>query len=561
MMFLTAKILLCLFLAALIGVIAGWLLRRISAVEREAQLTGEIEVRNDRVSSLEEQLSERDTKVMSLGTDLERWQSKVPELESTIAERDDQVMGLTMDIDSWKQKVPQLERQLGNVETECEQLSSDLAEKSQNLVERDNEVGRLTGEVTALRKQLADVNERSAKETADFNAELTSQRQQLDGVRAELATSVSSLQSEKDVAAAMTTKVSSLQDEMEALKLHSDAQTKDSREREQALNELRQSLKAQEAERLSLAEQVTTLSPVALRVTSQDQSITSLNQDLRTRDTTIKGLQDQLSELRSQAEELTQSTDSAASVVQAKISSNDKEWRARLRIADSGRQQAQADLYRRQEQIDRLQRQLKEAQAQAQASAQKALASTPAGASSGSTAQSLFGTTNAGSGLFAAGTVATTDERQWKSQLRIAESARRRAEADVQRQNERVNRLEARLRESTTPAAVSPATRKPETQPTAVPKVEADLTSTRFLTSAPKDQDDLQKIKGVGKVLKKTLNSLGIYQFRQVALFSLDDIAWVDDRLKFKGRIERDEWVSQAAILHREKYGSDPKAG
>ena len=55
-------------------------------------------------------------------------------------------------------------------------------------------------------------------------------------------------------------------------------------------------------------------------------------------------------------------------------------------------------------------------------------------------------------------------------------------------------------------------------------------------------------------MLQKTLNSLGIYQYRQVADFTEKDIAWVDDRLKFKGRIERDNWVSQAAKLHKAKY-------
>ncbi|MEM6665070.1 MAG: 50S ribosomal protein L21 [Pseudomonadota bacterium] len=61
--------------------------------------------------------------------------------------------------------------------------------------------------------------------------------------------------------------------------------------------------------------------------------------------------------------------------------------------------------------------------------------------------------------------------------------------------------------------------------------------------------DDLKKISGVGPVLEKKLNALGITQFAQVAAFTADDIARVDEVLNFKGRIEREDWVSQAKTL------------
>ncbi len=69
--------------------------------------------------------------------------------------------------------------------------------------------------------------------------------------------------------------------------------------------------------------------------------------------------------------------------------------------------------------------------------------------------------------------------------------------------------------------------------------------------------DDLKKISGVGPVLEKKLNALGITQYAQVAAFTADDIAKVDDALSFKGRIERDDWLGQAAKL---AAGEDPKA-
>ena len=61
--------------------------------------------------------------------------------------------------------------------------------------------------------------------------------------------------------------------------------------------------------------------------------------------------------------------------------------------------------------------------------------------------------------------------------------------------------------------------------------------------------DDLKLLKGVGPGLEKVLNELGFYHFDQVAAWRKKEIEWVDSRLKFKGRIERDEWVKQAKVL------------
>jgi len=69
------------------------------------------------------------------------------------------------------------------------------------------------------------------------------------------------------------------------------------------------------------------------------------------------------------------------------------------------------------------------------------------------------------------------------------------------------------------------------------------------LTSKPKDLDDLKRVKGIGAVIEKTLHSLGIYQFQQVADFTEENISWVDNHISFPGRIQREEWVSQAKKL------------
>ncbi|MDD9716158.1 endonuclease [Dinoroseobacter sp. PD6] len=62
--------------------------------------------------------------------------------------------------------------------------------------------------------------------------------------------------------------------------------------------------------------------------------------------------------------------------------------------------------------------------------------------------------------------------------------------------------------------------------------------------------DDLKKIKGVGPKLEEMLHSMGFYHFDQVASWSEQELAWVDENLEgFKGRASRDEWVAQAKLL------------
>ena len=63
------------------------------------------------------------------------------------------------------------------------------------------------------------------------------------------------------------------------------------------------------------------------------------------------------------------------------------------------------------------------------------------------------------------------------------------------------------------------------------------------------DADDLKKISGVGPVLEGKLNALGITKFDQIANFTAEDIAKVDEVLNFKGRIDREDWVSQSREL------------
>lgn len=70
----------------------------------------------------------------------------------------------------------------------------------------------------------------------------------------------------------------------------------------------------------------------------------------------------------------------------------------------------------------------------------------------------------------------------------------------------------------------------------------------------PEHTDDLKAIKGVGRVLNEKLNSFGIYTYRQVAGWDDSIISEFSNRLSFKDRVKRDDWVAQAKALHKSKY-------
>lgn len=116
----------------------------------------------------------------------------------------------------------------------------------------------------------------------------------------------------------------------------------------------------------------------------------------------------------------------------------------------------------------------------------------------------------------------------------------------------------------TSPASEKPApvADKPESEEQ--DKKDDESPSAPVSTSVPADEpkrpqglagardgkaDNLQRISGVGPKLEKTLNSLGFYHFDQIANWSAGEVTWVDEHLRFKGRIARDRWQDQASLL------------
>ena len=79
--------------------------------------------------------------------------------------------------------------------------------------------------------------------------------------------------------------------------------------------------------------------------------------------------------------------------------------------------------------------------------------------------------------------------------------------------------------------------------------------------AAPRGEgpDDLKLIKGVGPVLEEMLHRLGYFHFFQIAAWTPEEVAWVDENLEgFQGRVTREGWVEQARELAEE--GDTPHA-
>ncbi len=66
---------------------------------------------------------------------------------------------------------------------------------------------------------------------------------------------------------------------------------------------------------------------------------------------------------------------------------------------------------------------------------------------------------------------------------------------------------------------------------------------------AAEGSDDLKKLQGLGPAIEKKLNAAGVSTFAQIAAFSAEDIARVEEEAGLKGRFERDNWVEQAKEL------------
>jgi large subunit ribosomal protein L21 len=98
-------------------------------------------------------------------------------------------------------------------------------------------------------------------------------------------------------------------------------------------------------------------------------------------------------------------------------------------------------------------------------------------------------------------------------------------------------------------AAMAPASNKGAAPKVAVAAAAKPAAPKAAKVAVAAGGDDLKKLSGVGPALEKKLNEAGVTSFAQIAAWGADDIAAFDEKLNFKGRIEREGWVDQAKAL------------
>ncbi len=80
------------------------------------------------------------------------------------------------------------------------------------------------------------------------------------------------------------------------------------------------------------------------------------------------------------------------------------------------------------------------------------------------------------------------------------------------------------------------------------PVVES-LTDVPDVTPSTEAPDDLSLINGISPALKKKLEAEGVTSLKQVAEWTADRVAELDEKLKLRGRVGREEWMEQARDL------------
>jgi len=102
-----------------------------------------------------------------------------------------------------------------------------------------------------------------------------------------------------------------------------------------------------------------------------------------------------------------------------------------------------------------------------------------------------------------------------------------------------------RERQPAAQAAKPAATPEPALLPFAVAPVATEALAERKATAS----DDLLKIKGIGPKIAALLNALGITAYAQIAAWTPADIALIEDKIEFRGRVTREKWIEQARDL------------
>ncbi|MEQ6203400.1 50S ribosomal protein L21 [Sulfitobacter sp. HNIBRBA2951] len=99
-------------------------------------------------------------------------------------------------------------------------------------------------------------------------------------------------------------------------------------------------------------------------------------------------------------------------------------------------------------------------------------------------------------------------------------------------------------------AAPAPKAKKAKAAKAEAPAAEAaEKKAPAKAKKAAAGGDDLTNISGVGPVIVKKLHGEGVTTFAQIAAWTDADVEAIEEKLSFKGRVGREDWIAQAKEL------------
>ena len=168
--------------------------------------------------------------------------------------------------------------------------------------------------------------------------------------------------------------------------------------------------------------------------------------------------------------------------------------------------------------------------------------------------KAAIGTGIAGVTMVAAADASVVKKDDAAEKAEAAAKAEAKAKADAEKAEAKAKAEAEKAEAATAKAAAEAEEAKAEAAETtdAAPEVEGTKPA-NLLSEAQGEPDDLKKISGVGPKLEGLLHENGVFHFWQIAEWGPTEIAYMDDKLSFKGRIERDNWIEQAKTFAAEK--------
>ncbi len=505
--YLIEQILLCLLLAFILGLIIGWIWKRIKASGEISRLNGEIEHANkekaEAFSHYEATKQEFEThRLNSQSTidDLNLQVGKIKPLESEVTESKSQIASLTSKLGVMETDHKKLDQKY---KTEAESLSQKFA------AEKEAAVAAVKKDVEKHKKDLSTLAQQHQEQTASLKAQVT-----------KADSEISRIGKEK-------------QSELEQLKKQLEEQNKTVADQKAALSQALGNVKkaSEDIENLKKQNQKETASlksqfdasksELAKVSADRDSKLSALTNDLQTAKSEYKSRELQDRELREK--------DTAIERLQSQLraqASLDKEVadaKSNLDKAKSEAKQKDQDLVAAKNKVTILEQNLKSAQSSKE--------------NSGEIQKELDAL---------------------KKQLSESQSALNSCRQSGQSQQQKISELQSRLDKAQTDKNAAQQSNRPAVS-SAAPTTGSGKAATPAkrtpLFTAPAEKDDLKLIYGIGPVMEGILNELGITSFKQISEFTKSDIERVAKAIDtFPDRIERDDWVGGAKMEYQKKY-------